>query len=225
MLEQQVTYDDRKDQLEPTRGGRWTLALAEAGGPLGGTASFVRAKGDVAGYRSIPRIGAFDPGLFVLAGRVGGGWILPYGRGAESQVPALDRLYTGGSTTVRGWGANRLGPLSGDDSCVASGTEIRPDEAEETIPVGGNLLLFGNAEVRLGWLYDVSGALFVDAGRVWATPSEFSFDGVQWSVGGGLRYKSAIGPIRADLAFRLGDPPEFAAEPRWTVHFGLSEAF
>jgi outer membrane translocation and assembly module TamA len=44
-------------------------------------------------------------------------------------------------------------------------------------------------------------------------------------VGAGLRYKSPIGPVRLDLARRLDDEPMFSLEPRYGVHFSVSEAF
>lgn len=223
-FEQRVTYEGRNDPLEPSRGGRGSLSLAEAGGPLGGTANFVRARGEVTAYRSIPQIGPWNPGLFVLAGRLGAGWIGPLDPRRDLSVPALERFYLGGGTTVRGWGADRLGPLASESACQTA-SHTRPEQDAPTVPVGGNLLLLGNAELRVGWFYDVSGALFVDAGRVWASPGDLTLGGVLWTVGGGLRYNTAIGPVRADLAWRLGDPPEFVDEPRWTVHFGLTEAF
>jgi outer membrane protein assembly factor BamA len=95
--------------------------------------------------------------------------------------------------------------------------EVHAWPEESAVDVVGNLEL---CKV-VGW--DVSVVGFTDAGRVWDTPADARLDGLQWTVGGGLRYATAIGPIRADLGVRLGD--EFPDQPRWALHFGLSEAF
>ena len=45
------------------------------------------------------------------------------------------------------------------------------------------------------------------------------------SAGLGLRYKSPIGAIRLDGAYRFNLEPMFDQEPAFQFHFGLSEAF
>lgn len=223
VAEQSLSYDDRNDPMEPDRGWFWNLDLAEAGGPLAGSTSFVRMRGELRRYQHLRHIFSFDPDHFVLAGRLGAGLILPYGvdaAGVASVVPLHERLYLGGGTTVRGWAADRLGPLALTGDCETG------DVAEDvTVPAGGNLAGYGNLELRMGWWYDAGLVVFGDVGRVWATPADFAWNGFLFSVGGGLRYRSSLGPIRVDVAVRLGDPPEFPVEPRWTVHFGLTEAF
>lgn len=254
-LEQTVAYDDRNDALSPTRGWYWTIGLAEYGGPLGGNRDILRATGELRRYWSIPRLFGFDPDQWVFAGRLGGGLIVPYLDTQSSDVPVTERLKLGGGTTVRGWGADRLGPLGAPSDCNdpnttgASVTDALGDffvdlsqplatgvidggttgsgttTSTTTEPLGGDLSLYGNLEVRLGYLYDVGAVAFVDAGRVWATAADFDPRGIQVSVGAGLRYRTSIGPVRFDVARRFGSPTEFASEPQWAVHLGLSEAF
>ncbi len=251
-LEQAATYDGRNDPLSPTRGWYWNLKLDEAGGPFGGLYDFFKAQGEVRAYRSILRIAHQDFGTTVAA-RLGGGIIAPYSN--TTHIPLEERLYLGGGTTVRGWGANELGPYAPTSCSTIGGTGF--------VPVGGDLSLYGNLELRqpLPFYPDVSLATFLDAGRVWDVPANFNLSEIQYSVGGGLRYNTAIGPIRLDVAWRLGDSPYFAGEhtvtttpllgpgyanpngvssleypvgqtyhyspdfPRWALHFGLSEAF
>ena len=229
MLEQGAVYDGRNDPLAPTRGWYWSLKFAEAGGPFGGLYDFFKAQGEVRVYRSILRLGRQDFGTTVAA-RLGGGIIQPYG--STTRVPLEERLFLGGGTTVRGWAADHLGPHVESSSADGCDTGI--------VPVGGNLQLYGNLELRqpLPFYPELSLATFVDAGRVWDEPANFAFSAIQYSVGGGLRYLTSIGPIRLDVAWRLGDPSYFgsgvdastglpvgSAEPRWAMHFGLSEAF
>ncbi len=244
MMEQGMVYDSRNNPLSPTRGWYWSLNFAEAGGPFGGLYDFVKAQGEVRGYRSILRVAGQDIGTTVAA-RLGAGIIETYD--AAGKVPLEERFFLGGGTSVRGWAANHLGPyaLPTSTSCT-----------QDTVPIGGDLEMYGSIELRqpLPFYPDLSLATFVDAGRVWDLPQRFNASEIQYSVGGGIRYNTAIGPIRFDIAWRLGDPPYFAgntsqyrglyypmfrgsapsgapvmtdwpAEARWMPHFGLSEAF
>lgn len=216
MLVQSVTWDGRNDPLYTTRGWFWRVALGEAGGVVGGNFQFVRAEAEARAYRSVVRLFGQDPNT-TLAGRVGAGLIVPYG--AKAGVPYAERLYLGGGTTVRGWAADRLGPW-------IETTELETDETK-IVPAGGEVELFGNAEIRqrMPVFADLSLAAFTDVGRVWDRPANFGWDELQWSVGGGLRYRTPIGPVRFDVGVRLGDPVYFENEPRVAFHFGLSEAF
>lgn len=221
MLEQAAVYDGRNDPLSPTRGWYWSLRLSEAGGPFGGLYDFFKAQGEVRTYRSILRLGHQDVGTTVAA-RLGAGLIQPYSD--TTTVPLEERLFLGGGTTVRGWAADHLGPYAsytgGGASCDTG-----------IVPVGGNLQLYGNLELRqpLPFYPDLALAAFVDAGRVWDDPRNFAPSDIQYSVGGGVRYLTAIGPVRLDLGWRLGHPDYFGPagsdEPPFAMHFGLSEAF
>ena len=215
-LEQRVTLDLRDDPISPKRGFYGAFSLAEAGGPVLGNFNFIRASGEVRGYRSAPRIRGWSPRL-VVAARLGAGGIAPYGAPDKASVPYAERLYLGGGTTVRGWGANRLGP--------STVTTDRATGAESIVPAGGLFDAMGNLELRKVVVGNPSLAAFTDVGRVWATLADASLASAQWSVGGGLRYATAIGPVRVDAGVRLGDDPAFAIQPRWALHFGLSEAF
>jgi translocation and assembly module TamA len=214
-LQQGVVYDGRNDPVRTTRGGYWELQFAQAGGPLGGAYRFVRATGEFRAYRSLTRILGWDPDA-VLAGRIAGGAIHS-GLGDDVQVvPVNERLYLGGGTSVRGWAADRLGPWE----------EVTNDAGDpEIVPVGGMLRLQANMEARKQLPYDVDLAGFVDVGRAWRKWGDLTPDSLQWSVGGGLRYATSIGPVRVDVARRLGSDERFDFYPRWAVHFGLSEAF
>jgi len=221
MLDQHLVFDGRDDPMAPTKGWYGSLQLGEAGGPVLGNFNFVRGQAELRGYKSMPRLASVDPRL-VIAARVGGGIIVPYGTGPKASVPFAERLYLGGGTTVRGWGANRLGPS------VATTDTTEPSasaHATVLVPAGGLFDALGNLELRKYVVAGVSVAAFTDVGRVWPSISDVTLEGLQWSVGGGLRYATVIGPIRGDVGVRLGEDPEFVDQPRWTVHFGLAEAF
>ena len=239
MLEQKVVYDGRNDPANTTRGWYWSAALSEAGVFNEGDFSFVRGQAEVRTYRGIVSLFGWDPDT-VLAGRLGGGVIIPYGSaetGARPTAPYAELLYLGGSNTVRGWAANRLGPYEPIDCPDVEegfpGFDL-PEDApmpppcttlERQLPLGGALSLYGNLEIRKGLPLGLTGVLFVDAGRVWDRIDKFNLSELQVSVGGGLRYGTPVGPIRLDVGFRLRDPEYFIGHPRPTVHLSLAEAF
>lgn len=217
ILEQKLTLDLRDNAISPHRGWYTSWILGEAGGPLNGDFGFFRPQGDVRAYAPIRWK---DRARTVVAGRIAGGIIIPYTIGADIDVD--ERLYAGGGTTVRGWGERRLGPY------VCSEIDC-PDNATDTYePVGGNLSVYGNLEVRqdLAWSFGLVG--FVDVGRVWDKSTNATFDQLQWSVGGGLRYASPVGPIRADFGYVLNPADYFTQQygyQPWSIHLGIGEAF
>ena len=217
IAEARAVFDGRNNALSATRGWYGSLALGSAGGPLGGDYDFFRMSAELRAYRSIVRIGRWDPDT-VLAGRIGGGLIQPYSTTAK--VAYAERFYLGGGNTVRGWGNQRLGPRI-----------VRyPEETGvgEVLPAGGLVDCFGSAEIRKKLPFDLTAVAFLDGGRVWDRPEYAAFKDIQWTVGGGFRYATPVGPLRFDVGVRLGDDPFFAdvnLYPRWTGHLGLGEAF
>ena len=101
------------------------------------------------------------------------------------ELPVTLRYFTGGDQSIRGYQYESLGALNA---------------ANEVI--GGKHLLTGSVEIdypiRDGWRV----ALFHDAGNSFAN---FSAIKIKRSVGFGIRWRSPIGPIRADLASGIGD--------------------
>lgn len=234
IVEQTLVWDARDEKLAPTRNYYASLKLGEAGGPFGGDMGFFRSEGELRGYRSM-HVGGTDFGT-VFAARMGGGLIVQYDPNVGVDVD--ERLTLGGGSSVRGWAEDRLGPhicyvsesktLSLDAAGSVDCAPTTPDGQPVDVmiePVGGNLELFGNLEVRQALPYHLGIVLFIDAGRVWDRSENAAFDDLQWSVGTGLRYTSPIGPIRADFAWVPDPDPYFAAEPGWAFHLGIGEAF
>ncbi len=136
------------------------------------------------------------------------------------------RFYAGGSHSVRGFGENQLGPRvltvpigvlqTHDSSNVAclSGTDVttcNPNAANlkdrdfEPRPLGGNVLIEGSVEARFPVWRDLMGAAFVDAGVVTQhTDPSLPRRKSAITPGFGFRYRSPVGPIRADIGFNPG---------------------
>ncbi len=240
LLSQSLLYDSRSDPIAPVRGSYVSLTLDEALPP--GMFDFMRLEIEGRHYVPVGRLLDALVGWYprmTLAGKLGGGLIRPYrlfGDGRDS-VPFAERLYLGGSNSVRGWQNDHLGPYAwscaDDDTWSFSdgSTQLSDEESEclaEIIPTGGQLSTFGSLELRTylpGQWEDVGFALFADAGMAWSELAEVRELPPQVSLGAGVRYKTPVGPLRVDFARRLSDPAFFAHEDRFAFYFSLSEAF
>jgi outer membrane protein insertion porin family/translocation and assembly module TamA len=136
------------------------------------------------------------------------------------------RFYAGGSHSVRGFGENQLGPrvltipitsLQKADSlnvACTSGTDVTTcnpnsailkDRDFEPRPLGGNFVVEGSVEGRFPVWQQLFGAVFVDAGMVsQRTNPTLAKRATAVTPGFGFRYKSPVGPIRADVGFNPG---------------------
>ncbi|MCB9777802.1 MAG: BamA/TamA family outer membrane protein [Alphaproteobacteria bacterium] len=135
MLQQQLVYDSRDDPIFTRRGAYSILDVAEAGGPFGGQYSFVKATADGRIWRPVPRLFGWRPRA-ALTARLAGGVVFPYGAEDRAQVPFAERLYVGGSSTVRGWGLDHLGPYlypQGWDANSQEYTRVQTSAVDESI--------------------------------------------------------------------------------------------
>jgi outer membrane translocation and assembly module TamA len=141
-----------------------------------------------------------------------------------TDLPASQRFYSGGGTSVRGFQLDRLGV-----------PEIMTPDGLST---GGNGLVVLNSEVRTQlWndqgsrvrLVDTLGVVgFLDAGNVFKNASDIRLQDLRAAAGFGLRLGSALGPIRLDFGFKLR--PRIISltgqrEKGWEYHLSIGEAF
>ncbi len=236
-LEEKLIWDARDDPLTTRRGLYLAQAVGMAGGPfcssgapLFGQFNFFKGYTDLRAYHSIARFGR--RGL-VVAWRLGGGLAEPFGDEERASVPYAERFMLGGSNTVRGWVTDHLGTnlcqVKDEDNqdrtiykAIGDGVECT---SEELIPIGGKLYGLASLELRKPLPWDLGLVLFLDAGRAWEEPQDIVEQWILPAAGAGLRYHSPIGPVRLDFGFRLDHDELFEQEPRWNMHFSLSEAF
>ena len=128
----------------------------------------------------------FDDGRSILAlrglvGQVSGAGVFG--------LPPDQRFYAGGSSTVRGYRYQTLGP-----------------QFPDRIPTGGTAISTGTVELRQRILGSYGVVGFVDVGQVSANGAPFTSN---WHAGAGLgaRYYTPIGPIRLDVAVPLNKLP------------------
>ena len=127
-------------------------------------------------------------------------------------LPASERFYAGGDTTMRGFALDQLGvrhiPPQPSDTIDASG-----------FPLGGNGLVLFNGEARLALRGGLGVVGFVDTGNVFKRVVDIDLSQLRTALGFGLRYKSPVGPIRVDLGFKA-NRRDYESLTAWFVTFG-----
>ena len=211
-----ITRDTRDDVLDPERGtffsGEGTIAARALGGQVG----FVKTYTQGFWFKRLP-----TSHRTVFASRLALGLADAFPRVVESvgldgrpvavtveDLPASERFFAGGDTTIRGF------PL---DSVGAPNT-ITPSG----FPRGGNAMLLMNGELRLSLWHGLGAAFFLDGGNVYDRIGEVDLGEMRGSAGFGLRYKSPIGPIRFDVGFKIDR--RVNESPR-ALHFSIGQAF
>lgn len=152
---------------------------------------------------------------YVLAARVRFGTI-------TGQVPATERYFGGGTSSMRGFGARHLAPFA----------PSRSDPTQD-LPIGGAGLFEASVELRTPFVkikgLQLSDVVFLDGGDVTFTASELDPSYLHWAAGVGLRAGTPIGPFGIDVAYRLNrtDDNGVNPEPAHTVfqHMKFSLAF
>ena len=204
---QAVVIDLRDNPIEPQLGAYAELRVDEGTPYAGGEPEFFRVTPELRGFVPVPRTG------LVVAGRARAGRI--YG-----DIPVTERYFSGGSTTQRGFGERRLAPtLVGD-----------VDGKMRTVPIGGAELVEANLELRTR-LTTIRGmglgaVTFLDGGDV-TMRDQIDVMNLHWAAGAGLRLFTPVGPIRADLGYRLNRTGPTEPEPgsRFAFHLSIGEAY
>lgn len=238
-LNQEIIWNTRDNALFPSTGEYIVTTIKEAGGPFGGGFNYLEFRSDVRVFRRIRKLIFFRPNI-TIGGRIAGGVMLPYSFGdGQNEVPFAERMVLGGANDVRGWSRAHLGPYLCDAEAYTGGLDLedpsqaakcagqmgRSQHSTEIQPIGGTTYLHGTFEIRKYTLDGYGVAVFNDWGMVWNTIDEVDPLQVLPSAGLGLRYKSPIGAIRLDGAYRFNLEPMFDKEAAFQIHFGLSEAF
>ena len=221
------TIDRTNDPFSPNRGFRANGSVEHASAFTVSDFRYNRASIDGAAFYQVRRRG-------VIGAHARIGWVSPLGSADQALGVAgtvggnvlhpRKRFYAGGSHSVRGFGENQLGPrvltvpignLQRNDSlnvACTSGTDVTTcdpgvlkDRDFEPRPLGGNFVVEGSAEARFPVWRDLFGAGFVDGGMV----RQKSNPGLPRrraaiTPGFGFRYRSPVGPIRADIGFNPG---------------------
>jgi outer membrane protein insertion porin family len=214
-----LARDTRDDLIDPSRGTFLSAEGTVAARALGGQVGFIKTFLQANAYRRLP-----GRRRIVLAGRIAVGLAdgfprpvtveEPDGTVTESiieDLPASERFYTGGESTIRGFALDSVGAPN--------------TITEDGFPIGGNGLILANAELRVPVFGSVAAAFFIDGGNVFERVTQIDLGELRGSVGFGVRYGSPIGPLRLDLGFKLDQRPTDPDGRRYALHFSFGHAF
>jgi translocation and assembly module TamA len=175
-----------------------TESLGTGGAP---NSTFVIAQASASTYLDVGRWLAGTEGRSILAlralvGAVNGAGVF--------DIPPDQRFYAGGGGTIRGFRYQSVGPQFVDNR-----------------PIGGTGIDVGSVEFRQRFGASWGGVAFVDAGQLGS--SGVAFEGpVAVGAGVGVRYYTAIGPIRVDFAVPLTHQRKGDA---FELYIGIGQAF
>lgn len=185
-------FENSKPMFSPTRGFFLSTNVTLSGLGFGSDFHFWKLVSEARHYRH------FAPFTLALRAKIGGAKEFS----DEDIIPFEERLFSGGSNSVRGWARQELGPqINGD-------------------PVGGRSLFEANVELRFPIFGILTGAAFCDFGNVWLGAFDFPMDDLRYSAGLGIRVTTPIGPIRLDVAAPISD-----IDKTTQVHISVGQAF
>ncbi|SHK38401.1 BamA/OMP85 family outer membrane protein [Rhodothermus profundi] len=245
-----ATFGRTNNYFNPRRGYLIRPFAELGGGLIGSEVEYYRLGTELIGYLPLTR-------RSVLAGRLLIGRLEPLHRSRDALAGRLGRadslryenrfdpilFYAGGSSDVRGWGLQQLGPKI---------TRLQVSKGDTTIyyePIGGNRKLIINLELRFrlpGFSSDWQGAVFLDGGQLAQDQLRLRTSAFRWAAGLGLRYQTPAGFIRLDLAYKLNPsyedlrnpadvyryrqgltarPPEAHWQRRFRLHLSIGQTF
>ena len=170
---------------DATHGVRASLSEAPTVSLGTKTAKYFITQGNLAYYFDLDHFKWSDPGRSVIALRALAG--LADGA-SQYSLPPDQRFYAGGSGTVRGYRYQTVGPLFPDGN-----------------PIGGTAINAGQAEYRQRIGQNLGFVLFMDAGQVSQDVNPLDST-LRFGTGAGVRYYTAIGPIRLDIGVPINRP-------------------
>jgi outer membrane protein assembly factor BamA len=140
-----------------------------------------------------------------VVGRVFLGVGLPYGN--FDVLPFEKKYFTGGANGIRAWQVRSLGP-----GTYKSPVDAYPNQSSD-------IKLEANIEYRFNLISFLEGALFVDAGNIWAINNKDNRPGSQFKVntfyrqlalgtGTGFRFDFSYFIFRFDVGMKLRDPSQ-----------------
>jgi outer membrane protein insertion porin family len=174
-----VVWDSRNSRLNPSEGSYNTFEVEVAG--LGGENQYYKLTGESTWYFPLP---------YALSGFVKGRFGVGAGYGGE-ELPAAERFFLGGPTTVRGFGFRDIGPQDLDDN-----------------PLGGTSFVQFNLEIGRSFSRILRLVAFMDVGNVYSQEDQFDLGELRRSAGFGIRFITPVGPVRMDWGFKLDKRPD-----------------
>ena len=193
-----ASQDTRESLLNPTHGYNLTLSAAPYQDVEDGNLRFFRYLLSGSTYYN------FNTGDKVVAAvRANFGQMIGVD---HNEMPADLRFYAGGGGSVRGFAYQYAGPVQGNT------------------PLGGLSTLTFSLELRFKITESIGIVPFLDGGTVYLdTVPDFGSQNLYYGTGLGLRYYTAIGPIRLDVATPINWRE--GVDSRYQIYVSIGQSF
>jgi translocation and assembly module TamA len=192
-----VSYDSTNHLLDPTNGMRFAGSVTAYPSFLGSSVGMAEGRAQASTYFALD-----ENARIVLAGRTAIGSVAGAGL---SDIPANHRFYAGGAGSVRGYRYRSLSPLGPTGEVI-----------------GGRSLVEASLEARIKVTDTIGIVPFVDVGNAFLASYPDFGEPLRVATGVGLRYYTAIGPIRVDAAFPLNRRD---GDDTYAIYVGIGQAF
>jgi outer membrane protein assembly complex protein YaeT len=192
-----VRHDRRDNPLYPRRGYQLLADVELASDYLGGNANYQRF--ELGGSYHIP----LNDSEWIHVG-LRHGFVATSGS-TSNNLPFTRRFFPGGQDSVRGYQEG----------------EAAPRNAQGKI-IGAETYTSGNVEFEQGITPKWSVVGFVDGVEFAERLADYPGNQALFSVGGGLRWRTIVGPVRLEYGYNLNPRPK---DPTGTVQFSLGFPF
>jgi len=200
-----LKMDLTDNRFDPTTGFIGATTYQLAGTYLGGSNKFHRISVD---------LGYYQPLVWKLVGHIRGNLIVANSYGGK-RLPVQERIYLGGTDTVRGFKTFHLSPTE----AVTDASGMTHQER-----IGGNKALYFNNEVMFP-VYEplgLKGLVFFDAGNAFRGGESLSLTDLRPTAGGGVRVATPFGLVRIEWGLNLDKRP---GEANSAVHLTMGSTF
>jgi outer membrane protein insertion porin family len=192
-----VHRDRRDNPLVPREGLKLFGTLELASAILGGQVDYQRL---IAGGSYHLRLGG---GRYLHAGVTHG--VSFTGGGRPEELPFNKRFFPGGENSVRGFQQGQASPLDANGEIIGAETFVQ-----------------GNLEFEQLLTPSWSLVAFADGVGIARSRDDYPFSETLYSVGGGIRWHTLIGPVRVEYGHNL-NPRQH--DPSGTLHFSIGFPF
>jgi outer membrane protein assembly complex protein YaeT len=193
----ELTRDRRDNPLLPRRGLKLFSKLEFASASLGGNVDYQRFVFGVSYHVDLRggrllHLGVTHGDTFTLGG-------------TDEELPFNKRFFPGGENSVRGYQEGEASPLDDNGDQLGAETYTQANLEFEQL-------------LTKSW----SVVTFFDAVGFAQNRADFPWDEGLYSVGGGLRWRSLIGPVRLEYGYNLNRRRH---DPAGTLHFSIGFPF
>jgi len=189
-------WDRRDNPLAPRRGHR-VYTVIEAADPAWGSDAPYQLV-ELGASAHVPLVSGL-----ILHGNVQHG--IAFAGDSANNLPFNKRFFPGGENSVRGYQRGEASPLDADGQ-----------------QIGAEVYLQGNLELEQYLTESWSLVAFLDTVGIAERRADYPADEWLWSVGGGLRWNSIIGPVRVEYGHNLTPRP---GDPKGTLHLSIGFPF